>query len=164
MRSISVRWMAPEGFHSNNKQKKKMKSYNHIVLKGGLGRDAAVREVADRRVANFSVATEYNFKKKDGNFDKEVTWVDVVAWEGFGIADFDLLKKGAKVYVSGRLRKREYTGNDGQTHTVLEVLADEVDCISEKPRETANARPQGSRQYNSTGQGFGAQRDDVSPF
>ena len=42
-----------------------MKKYNRIELKGNLGKDAVVRTVGDRNVANFSVATEYVYKNRD---------------------------------------------------------------------------------------------------
>ena len=108
-----------------------MKSYNHIILKGSLGKDARVNTFNERQVASFSVATEYNYKKQDGTYSNETTWVDVCAWAGFGICDLERLKKGVKVLVSGRLRRRNYTDNKGLEREMVEVLADSVDIIDD---------------------------------
>ena len=109
-----------------------MKSFNQIVFKGSLGRDARVNNVGGRKVANFSVATEYYMKKQDGTGVAEVTWLDVNAWEGYGICDLDQLKKGVKVSGTGRLRTRKYTDNSGEEHSLLEVAVDTLDVIAEE--------------------------------
>lgn len=108
-----------------------MKKYNRIELKGNLGKDAVVRTVGDKNVANFSVATEYVYKNRNGEFETETTWLNVCAWEGSGVCDFSLLAKGAKVAVTGRLRSRKYTDQSGVEKEILEVLADTLDAIYE---------------------------------
>ena len=115
-----------------------MKSMNQLIIKGGLGRDARVSKVGERAVANFTVATEYEYKTKDGKWDKETTWHNVCAWQGYGICDFDSLKKGAKVLVTGRLRNRTYTDKSGVENTITELLAETVDILE---AETAKKAP-----------------------
>lgn len=126
-----------------------MKSLNQHIIKGRLGRDARISNVGERQVANFSVATDYDYKRSDGTWDKETTWHDVCAWQGFGICDLSLLKKGTLVLVIGRVRKREYTDKDGYKKTTTEILAEAVDVLSpEKSGQSAAPAPsKGNTQY-----------------
>lgn len=131
-----------------------MKSFNQVVFKGALGRDARISSFEKGKVASFSVATEYNFKKSDGSWGAETTWLNVTAWEGFGICPLDALKKGVKVSGTGRIRQREYTDKDNNQRTVEEILVDSLDIISEEKKPAANngdlrqSQPQANKSYN----------------
>lgn len=111
---------------------------NQVIFKGSLGRDARINNVGNRRVANFTVATEYNVKKADGNYINETTWLNIGAWEGYGICPLDLLVKGVKVSGMGRLRTRKYTDNSGEEHEVFEVVCDTLDIIDDS--QSGNAK------------------------
>ena len=131
-----------------------MKSYNQIVFKGILGRDARVNTVGNRKVGNFSVATEYASKQKDGTMTIETTWLNVCAWEGFGVCNVEGLKKGTRVSGSGRLRNRKYTDNSGVDHEIPEIVVDNLDIIAEetpqKPSRNENYQsPRGNYQDSS---------------
>ena len=136
-----------------------MRNYNQIIFKGILGRDARVSDVGDKKVANFSVATEYTTKGKDGNYVVETTWLNVCAWQGYGVCSFDGLVKGAAVSGSGRLRERRYADQQGQERTVYEVVGSDLDVISPdnaaKNAREATSSPKVNNQYGS--------RDDI-PF
>ena len=134
-----------------------MKSMNLHIIKGTLGRDARINKVGERSVANFSVATEYEYKDKSNNWAKETTWHNVCAWQGFGICDLELLVKGARVLVTGRERLRTYTDRDGKEVSSMELVADTVDIIgpdkAEKPSKN-DAKPQGGRNYKDEDEDF----------
>lgn len=119
-----------------------MNSINYHIIKGTIGRDARISTIGERSVANFTVATEYNYKNKDGSWNKETTWHNVCAWQGFGVCDLSLLKKGVNVLCTGRHRTRKYTDSQGFESTVEELLAETVDIITpEKTEKTANNAP-----------------------
>ena len=130
-----------------------MKSLNLHIIKGTVGRDARINKVGERAVANFSVATEYEFKNKDGSWGKETTWHNVSAWQGFGICDLELLTKGAKVLVVGRERLRKYTDQSGTEKEVMELLAESVDILA--PEKPAN------KGVSNSGNGRGHFDDDA---
>ena len=117
-----------------------MKSENKIFLKGKIGQDARITKVGERNVANFSMATDYDYKQSDGKWAKETTWHDVCAWQGYGICELDQLKKGTPVYVTGRIRKREFTDGQGFRKVITEVLAETIDLLlsAEKPSVSAS--------------------------
>jgi single-strand DNA-binding protein len=101
-------------------------SLNKIMLIGHIGRDAEVRFSTDNyTIATFSVATNYSYKNKNGEWTDETTWHNVVA---INISDFlkDNLKKGRKVYVEGRLTSRTFEDKEKVKRTVYEVRAERI--------------------------------------
>lgn len=80
---------------------------------------------------NFSVATNYAYKSKDGGIIIETTWHNVVAWEGDSIHGLDKLKKGSSVHVCGRLRNRKYLAPDGSERTTCDILAGSLKIVQD---------------------------------
>ena len=101
-------------------------SLNRIELIGNLGKDCETRFTTNNvSVTNFSLATTYSYKGKDGNWVNETTWHNVVS---FNLSDFfkENLKKGKKFYVEGRLQKRDYTDKEGIKRYSTEVISDKL--------------------------------------
>jgi single-strand DNA-binding protein len=101
-------------------------SLNRIQLIGNLGKDSETRFTANNNsVTNFTLATTYGFKGKDGAWQNETTWHNIVAWS---LSDYmkEALKKGKKFYVEGRLIKREYMDKENVKRYVTEVVADKL--------------------------------------
>lgn len=99
---------------------------NRVTLFGNLGRDPEVRMTQDgRKVVTFSLATNESWKAKDGSRHERTEWHRVVIFSP-GLADTAerLLRKGACVYVEGKLRTRSWTDSDGAEKTTTEVVVD----------------------------------------
>lgn len=114
-------------------------SLNKIMLIGNLGRDSETRLIPNNNtsVTSFTLATTYSYKNKNGEWSDETTWHNVVA---FNLSDFmkETLKKGKKVYVEGRLVKRDYTDKDNVKRYVTEVRAERIiplDSSSENAKD-----------------------------
>jgi len=113
-------------------------SLNKVQLIGHLGKDAETRVIASgTSVTSFTVATNHSYKGKEGNWIDETTWHNVIAWS---LSDYmqGVLKKGAKVYVEGRLTKRDYTDKEGMKRYVTEVVSERL--IPLDPRLTDQGR------------------------
>ena len=106
-----------------------MEQLNRIEIRGIIG-SVYVKDFANAKVANFSVATEHCYTAQDGCAVIETTWHRVVAWEGNPIKDLSQLKKGSGVHVIGRLRMQKYMGSDGNEKSTYEILASKVEIIS----------------------------------
>jgi single-strand DNA-binding protein len=115
-------------------------SMNKIQLIGNLGKDAETRFTTNNvSVTSFGLATTSRIKGKDGNWINETTWHNIVA---FSLSDYikNILKKGKKFYVEGRISKRDYTDKDGVKRYSVDVIADliipfESGGESSSPRE-----------------------------
>ena len=101
-----------------------MEQLNKIEILGIVG-NVRIQDVADTKVANFSVATNYAYKSKDGSIIIETTW------EGDSIHGLDKLKKGSSVHVCGRLRNRKYLAPDGSERTTCDILAGSLKIVQE---------------------------------
>ncbi len=118
-------------------------SLNRIMLIGNLGRDAETRFTTNNvSVTNFSLATTYSYKGKNGDWVNETTWHNVTA---FNLSDYfkENLKKGKKFYVEGRLTKREYTDKDGNKRFSTDVISDRLIPL-EPSSETTSDSGEGS--------------------
>jgi single-strand DNA-binding protein len=99
-------------------------SMNKIQLIGNLGKDAETRFTTNNvSVSSFGLATTSRIKGKDGNWINETTWHNIVA---FSLSDYikNILRKGKKFYIEGRVSKRDYTDKDGVKRYSVDVIAD----------------------------------------
>jgi single-strand DNA-binding protein len=107
-------------------------SVNKVILIGNLGKDPEVRHLENGAVvANFSIATSEVYTDRSTGERKENTdWHDIVLWRGLAEITEKYLKKGYKVYVEGKLKKRSWQDKEGNTRYTTEVLADEMTILS----------------------------------
>ena len=104
-----------------------MASMNKILLIGNVGIDPEMRFTPNGiPVTSFSVATNRFYTSPDGERREETTWFRVVTFRKQAESCSQFLTKGQRVYVEGRLRTREWEGQDGQKRTTIEVIADRV--------------------------------------
>lgn len=111
---------------------------NKWVGIGRLTRDPELRRTGTGiAVASFTVAID------DGYGEKKTTdFVDIVAWGTLGENCSKYLRKGAKVAVSGKLKKRSYE-KEGRKVWITEIKADEVEFLESK-HSTAEQDPAGA--------------------
>ncbi len=113
-------------------------SLNKIMLIGNLGKDAETRFTTNNvSITNFTLATTHSYKGKDGNWVNETTWHNIVS---FSLSDYmkEALKKGKKVYVEGRLTKRDYTDKDGIKRYMTEVISERIIPLDSTASESAS--------------------------
>lgn len=97
---------------------------NRVILIGNLGKDPEVRRLENGAVvAKFSVATNENYKDKSGEWQTQTEWHDVVVWRTLAERAESTLKKGAQVYVEGKLTHRSWQDQDGNNRRTTEVVA-----------------------------------------
>ena len=142
---------------------------NTIVIMGRLVRDPELRRTGTGlAVASFSVAVERDWPNKDTG-EKEVDYIDCVAWRHTGEFVSKYFAKGSMIVVSGRLQIRTWTDKDGNKRKTAEIVAENVYFgESKKKSETNNSYGSYSYPYVSTGGDFAMLEDDdpnaVLPF
>jgi single-strand DNA-binding protein len=100
-------------------------SLNKATLIGHLGKNPEIRSFQNGgRAANLTIATSESWKDKATGERKERTeWHRVsIMSEGLVTVAEKYLKKGAKVYVEGKLETRKWTDKDGQERYTTEVV------------------------------------------
>lgn len=97
---------------------------NKVTLIGNLGRDPEVRKLeSGSSVAKFSVATNENYKDKNGEWQTVTEWHNIVAWRALADRAERDLKKGTLVYIEGKLTTRKWQDKEGSDRYTTEVVA-----------------------------------------
>lgn len=108
------------------------KSWNKVELMGNLTRDPELRYTpSGAAVCTFSVATNRTFVS-DGERKEEADFHRCVAWNKLAELCNQLLKKGNRVFVSGRLQNRSWEGQDGQPRQTTEIVVEDMILLTPK--------------------------------
>jgi len=100
-------------------------SLNKASIIGHLGKDPEVRSFQNGgRVANLTVATRDSWKDKATGERKQRTEWHRVSIVNPGLVEVaeKYLKKGAKIYIEGRLETRSWTDKDGRERYTTEIV------------------------------------------
>lgn len=110
-----------------------MAGVNKVILVGNLGKDPEVRHLDNGvAVANFSLATTENYKNKEGERVSQTEWHNIVLWRGLAEVAEKYLKKGANIYIEGKIRTRKWEDKDGVTRYSTEILGDNMTMLGGK--------------------------------
>ncbi|MBI2315023.1 single-stranded DNA-binding protein [Candidatus Daviesbacteria bacterium] len=108
------------------------RSWNRVELIGNLTRDPELRYTPNgAAVCTFGVATNRTYVT-EGERKEEVDFHRLVAWNKLAELCNQLLKKGNRVFISGRLQTRSWETQDGQTRTVTEIVVEDMILLSPK--------------------------------
>lgn len=107
------------------------------MLIGNLTRDVDVRYTpSGTAVATFGLATNRSWSAGDGGDRQEETQFHrIVAWSKLAEICGQLLFKGRRIYVEGRLQTRKFTGQDGQQREVTEIVAENMMILDSRNRD-----------------------------
>lgn len=137
---------------------------NHITIMGRFTRDPELRRTSSgTAVAGFTLAVDRDFSGKD-NKEKEVDFIDCVAWRNTGEFVSKYFSKGRMAVVSGRLQIRAYTDKEGNKRRVAEVVAENVYFADSKKEESnGNAQSGYNNQgaYNPAGGGYSVPNENA---
>lgn len=100
---------------------------NIVEVTGNLTKDPAIRATkTGKTVATFTVASNRNYTTPQEEARQLTDWVNVVAWGGLTESAGNHLKKGSRVFVSGRYSTRSYDAKDGTKRYITEVNAEMI--------------------------------------
>ena len=113
-----------------------MLSLNRATIIGNLTRDPELRYTPNgSAVASFAVATNRSYVDRESGEKKDsVEYHDVVTWGKLAEICGQILAKGRKVYIEGRLQTRQWEGQDGVRRQKTEIVAENM-LVLDRPRE-----------------------------
>ena len=124
------------------------KSVNKVILIGNLTRDPELKYTpSGTAVCTFGVATNRAWTTAEGETKEDVQFHRVVSWQKLAELCSQILSKGRKVYLEGRITYRSYTGKDGVQRQITEIVLDDFVVFDDrrKGEETETpASPTGS--------------------
>ncbi|MDQ4045120.1 MAG: single-stranded DNA-binding protein [Chloroflexota bacterium] len=149
-----------------------MASLAKITLIGNLGGDPETRYTPQGTlVVNFSLAVNNRRRDPSGNQQENTNWYRVSAFGRLAetmvnLSERGYLTKGKQVYIDGNFEAREWTGQDGQTRTSLDVTAREMQLLGQRGDEAGgeySGGGGGGRQAQQPAGNYDSDLDDV-PF
>lgn len=103
------------------------RSVNKVILLGNLGKDAELSYLpSGQAVSKFSLATNRKWKDKNGEWQEETEWHNIVLWGKPAESYSQYLTKGQKIYIEGRIKSRTWEGKDGNKHYATDIIADQI--------------------------------------
>jgi single-strand DNA-binding protein len=99
---------------------------NKVILVGNLGQDPEIRYMpSGGAVATLSLATSESWRDKaTGEMRENVEWHRVVVFGKLAEIAGEYLRKGAQVYIEGKLRTRKWQDNNGTERYTTEIVVD----------------------------------------
>ena len=132
-------------------------SINRVNLTGNLGAEPELRKTqSGMSVLNMRLAVNDRRKNQHtGEYEDYCNWVGVIVFGNRADALANMLHKGSKVGIDGKLRYSEWQTNEGQKRSKLEVIADDVELLTPKGQNGGGGYQGGYQQqgggYNPNG-------------
>ena len=99
------------------------RSLNKVTLIGNLTRDPELRYTPQgTAVCTFGLATNRQWTTESGEKREEADFHRIVSWNKLAELCAQLLTKGRKTYVEGRIQTRSWTAKDGTQRTTTEIV------------------------------------------
>jgi len=125
------------------------RSLNKVMLIGNLTRDPELRYTPNgAAVCTIGLATNRTWTTENGEKKEETEFHRVVAWNKLAELCSQLLVKGRKIYVEGRLRTNSWQGNDGVQKSITEVVIDDMIILDSKKTLEGSAPDAGGNQFS----------------
>ena len=128
---------------------------NKVILVGNLGKDPEIRYVPNGgAVANLNIATSESWKDKaTGEKQERTEWHRVVFFGKLAEIASEYLKKGAQIYVEGRLQTRKWQDKSGQDRYTTEIVGSELQMLGCRGGAGGGEGPPADLSYDSPASG-----------
>lgn len=109
------------------------RSLNKAQLIGNLTRDPELRYTPQgTAVCTFGLATNRQWTTESGEKKEDAEFHRIVSWNKLAELCAQLLNKGRKVFVEGRLQTRTWTGKDEMQRTTTEIVISDMIILDSK--------------------------------
>lgn len=113
----------------------KMPELNSVIVAGNLTKDPVFRETSNNTpVVNFHIAANRRYKDSSNQWQEDVCYVGVVAWNKLADSCRNRLKKGSAVLIDGELQSRTFKTEDGKSRTIVEIKAKRIQFLNKSSK------------------------------
>lgn len=140
------------------------RSLNRVTLIGNLTRDPELKYTPQgAAVSTFSIATNREWTDSTGQKQEGVEFHRIVAWGKLGEICSQLLVKGQKAFVEGRLQTRAWKTQEGTDRQVTEIVIEEMIALG-VPKASTEGYASTTVKREASVESFGDTQDkQVSP-
>lgn len=113
----------------------KMPEINYVIVAGNLTKDPIFRQTTNSTpVVNFSIASNRKYKDSSNQWQEDVCYVGVVAWNKLAESCRERLRKGSAVLVDGELQSRSWKSDEGHNRNIVEIKARRIQFLNKARR------------------------------
>ena len=112
-------------------------SLNKVMLIGNVGKDPDIRYVEGKPVAELTLATsDRAFTTASGvQVPEKTEWHRLVMWNKLAEFAEKYIRKGAKLYVEGKLRTRVWQDQNAIKHSVTEIYVENLEFLGQSQKQ-----------------------------
>ena len=111
----------------------KMPEVNSVILAGNLTKDPVFRQTTNGTpVVNFSIASNRKYRDANNQWQEEVCYVGIVAWNRLADSCTNRLKKGNAVLIDGELQSHSFKSDDGFSRNIVEIKARRIQFLNKR--------------------------------
>lgn len=112
-------------------------SINQVSITGNLTRDPELRSTAGgTAVLSFGIAVNDRRKNASGQWEDVPNFFECVTFGNRALALGDILDKGMKVAIAGKLHHYSIWEKDGQKHSKVDIIANDIEIMqNRKPQQ-----------------------------
>lgn len=105
----------------------KMKNINITIVDGNLTSNPELLRTANgKSLCKFSIAVNNNGFANNSTSTEEVSYFDIDVWDKIGETCNELLKKGYRAVIVGKLKQERWKSEDGTNRQKVKIVAQEV--------------------------------------
>ena len=117
-----------------------MASVNKAIIVGNIGRDPVLRNFANGKVVQFSVATSKKYRDASGEMKEETAWHNIrIAGKSAESFEKCGVKKGTPIYLEGEISYRTWNDNAGIRHDMTEIVCFTFQLLGSRQQSQGNA-------------------------
>jgi len=115
----------------------KMPEVNNVMIAGNLTKDPVYRLTSNNTpVINFAIASNKKYRDGTNQWQEDVCYVGVVAWNKLAESCHESLKKGSAVLVDGELQSRLWKTEEGFHRSIVEIKARRIQFLNKRVKYT----------------------------
>jgi len=113
----------------------KMPEINYVIVAGNLTKDPIFRQTTNSTpVVNFSIASNRKYKDSTNQWQEDVCYIGIVAWNRLAESCRDRLKKGSAVLIDGEIQSRSWKSEEGHNRSIVEIKARRIQFLNKRAR------------------------------
>ena len=123
----------------------KMPEINYVIVAGNLTKDPVFRQTTNQTpVVNFSMASNRRYKDSSNQWQEDVCYIGIVAWNKLAESCRERLKKGSAILVDGELQSRSWKTDEGNNRSIVEIKARRIQFLNKRIVTTDTVTESGS--------------------
>lgn len=125
-------------FYVLPKQRAIMRNKAQLIGRAGITPEIKTFD-SGKTKARFSLATSERYRDKNGEWQEETQWHNIVAWGKIAEVVQKVVNKGDEIALEGKIINRSYEDREGQKRYISEIVINELLNLEKKQKKEAEA-------------------------